>query len=457
MLDTKGGDTGGSNDKAVIGADFTCKVQLPGALERSSRLNRCFSTDRLVSSGATTGSWARLRLASHQPSVIVANHVGRARGGKLAMSAPRTEQGDGKKSAVRAQLGESSWAPSVSATSAAPHHDGSRRVHVLISADDGYAHACAVVLESMLEHVSVAVSSYVVDCGLTPARKRSLEAVVRHAAAEHGLEHSLRIVRLPPAEESTTRGGDRAAPSRTASHDTGPACAMLPTWARLLALDSRVLPADVTRVLYLDCDVLVRADIAPLWDTDLNGCAVGAVVDLGMPRGHEALLAVPPQSLRVAELTSVARAGAAGDGGRGILGPWRTDEHEYFNAGVLMMEMAAMRQDLGKWLGVARELCGPDGSDRSRLPHLDQDLLNLWLCGRWHALDISWNLQGAGTYAKFRCRDDGPFRPQLFDEAGLQALQDQCRVAHFTGAVAPRPSEVLFQHAPAPSKPWGYW
>ena len=40
-----------------------------------------------------------------------------------------------------------------------------------------------------------------------------------------------------------------------------------------------ILPKDVERVLYLDCDTLCHGDLQELWDIDLHGCYCGAVID----------------------------------------------------------------------------------------------------------------------------------------------------------------------------------
>lgn len=40
-----------------------------------------------------------------------------------------------------------------------------------------------------------------------------------------------------------------------------------------------ILPKDVERVLYLDCDTLCHGNLQELWDMDLQGCYCGAVID----------------------------------------------------------------------------------------------------------------------------------------------------------------------------------
>ena len=42
---------------------------------------------------------------------------------------------------------------------------------------------------------------------------------------------------------------------------------------------SAIFPDTVSRVLYLDCDILVLDDLRALWETDLEGHVLGAVLD----------------------------------------------------------------------------------------------------------------------------------------------------------------------------------
>ena len=61
------------------------------------------------------------------------------------------------------------------------------------------------------------------------------------------------------------------------------------TYYRLLAED--ILPSDVHRVIYLDCDMIVRRSLATLQKMDLEGKAVAAVPDLSeaMPERYSRL------------------------------------------------------------------------------------------------------------------------------------------------------------------------
>ena len=38
-----------------------------------------------------------------------------------------------------------------------------------------------------------------------------------------------------------------------------------------------LLPGELSRILYLDCDMIVTGKLRPLWETDISGMAVAAV------------------------------------------------------------------------------------------------------------------------------------------------------------------------------------
>ena len=50
------------------------------------------------------------------------------------------------------------------------------------------------------------------------------------------------------------------------------------TYYRLYAAE--LLPSDVHRILYLDCDIIVRGDLRPLWELDMTGKAAAGVSDI---------------------------------------------------------------------------------------------------------------------------------------------------------------------------------
>jgi lipopolysaccharide biosynthesis glycosyltransferase len=129
------------------------------------------------------------------------------------------------------------------------------------------------------------------------------------------------------------------------------------TYARLLI--PHALPAGVSRVLYLDTDILVLGDLMPLLETDLQGAVVGAVLD-GLDRQ------IKDRKPAVEKVPRV---------------------KNYFNAGILLIDLDKWREE-----GISRKalkyLAGHPES-----PFSDQDALNVVCDGRWKQLDQRWNYQ----------------------------------------------------------------
>jgi len=131
------------------------------------------------------------------------------------------------------------------------------------------------------------------------------------------------------------------------------------TYARLLI--PHLLDAGVSRVLYLDTDILVLGELAPLWQADLAGAPVGAVADFHV----DADLKSP----RPGQPKGVPRV------------------QNYFNAGVLLLDLAECRRQRvpEQALDYLRANAGT--------PYSDQDALNVACDGRWTPLAPTWNFQ----------------------------------------------------------------
>jgi lipopolysaccharide biosynthesis glycosyltransferase len=122
-----------------------------------------------------------------------------------------------------------------------------------------------------------------------------------------------------------------------------------------------IVPADLTRLLYLDSDVLVWGDLGVLWDESLGEAPLGAVLD-GFTRtmGH--------------------RGGVPG------AGPQVRLNAPYFNSGVLLINIPRWRQ-----LGITQQCLAYVRANRDRLRFPDQDALNLVTYGQWRRLEHQWN------------------------------------------------------------------
>ncbi len=132
------------------------------------------------------------------------------------------------------------------------------------------------------------------------------------------------------------------------------------TYARLI-LD-RLLDPTIERVIYLDCDVMVRDAIEKLHEVDLGGHPIGAVRDAGAP-------------LEAFEADHRTRSGF-------------DPADPYFNSGVMVIDVARWRDArITEW--IAKLIA----EGRASRLFLDNDILNIIFRGRWQPLSNGWNFQ----------------------------------------------------------------
>lgn len=130
-------------------------------------------------------------------------------------------------------------------------------------------------------------------------------------------------------------------------------------YARLMI--DRLVGPEVARVLYLDCDMLVRADIAELYDTDLEHRPIAAV------RDTIGAFIANGRDLR---------------NNRDIFDP----ADPYFNAGMVLIDTAKWRA-----ADILGRMEAAHASGVMQRIYYDQDLLNLIFKNNWHQLPWRWN------------------------------------------------------------------
>ncbi|WP_037287215.1 glycosyltransferase [Saccharibacillus sacchari] len=163
------------------------------------------------------------------------------------------------------------------------------------------------------------------------------------------------------------------------------------TYYRILI--PNLFEADVKKVLYLDCDLVITADIWELWDTELDGHALGAV--------------------RIYEYVNDGRV---------------PENATYFNAGVLLINLDKWRSE-----DLTRKVLEYIKAYPDRLLSWDQDALNGVLYEEWVELPFHWN-----------------FRSQLFELNSEQFPFVEKRIFEESQS---NPSIV---HFTTNSKPWHY-
>jgi len=245
------------------------------------------------------------------------------------------------------------------------------------SANEHYAPGLAATIRSALEHLDPRrrATLYVLDAGLSEATRRKLlrswsdqRVRARFLAPDVA---AIRHLKLTQGMQSVV-------------------------YFRLLL--PRLLPR-LSRVLYLDSDLLVRDDLAQVWDAPLDGKPIAAVRDVLL---STTLSAIPHHD----ELR---------------LNP----DAPYFSSALMLM-------DLDRWRGesIGERTIEFIAAHPEAIRWWDQDGLNAVLNGEWTQLDPTWNV-----YAE-AARLLG-WEPKDHERAFADDLVARQRVVHFATRYKP--------------------
>ncbi|MBR0361882.1 MAG: glycosyltransferase family 8 protein, partial [Paraprevotella sp.] len=128
------------------------------------------------------------------------------------------------------------------------------------------------------------------------------------------------------------------------------------TYYRCILAD--ILPKNIDRLLYIDCDIVILGNISDFWNTPLDGIGVAAVEDIGCGEKERYEILKYPM------------------------------EDSYFNAGVLMINLRYWREQQ-----VGRACIDYFHDYPERILFNDQDLLNSILHKSKVLVDLRWNVQ----------------------------------------------------------------
>ena len=169
-----------------------------------------------------------------------------------------------------------------------------------------------------------------------------------------------------------------------------------------------VLPANLDKVLYLDCDMIVRGDIATLWQLDVGENYVLAVQDDNQPLVSVGYALQNYQALGL------------------------QPDQKYFNSGLLVINLKKWRAET-----ISRKVIQFSTQHHSYIENADQDGLNAVFRGHWGQLSERWNqMPRIHTYSSWQ---ESPY-----DEATFKALRDTPYIIHYTNS--PKPWHHSCQH-----------
>ena len=248
-------------------------------------------------------------------------------------------------------------------------------MNILVTLDRNYLPPLRVMLGSLyLNNPGETVDVYLIGDGLTAEDLAGLEKL----CAPHGSLHPVEVREDLFADAPVVRYYSRA------------------MYYRLLA--AQLLPSSLDRVLYLDPDILIINPLRPLYDTDLAGNLMAAATHTGLLSG----ISDPMNRLRLANYEAEA----------------------YYNSGVLVMDLDAMRREVrsAEIFRYARE-----HEDLLILP--DQDILNGLYGARIQQVDDGlWNYD-ARRFDRYLLVSQG--------EMDMDWVMDHTAVLHFCGKRKP--------------------
>lgn len=236
-------------------------------------------------------------------------------------------------------------------------------IHIACNIDHQFIQHCAVTLVSLFINNPGQVFCVHIVAGSLPQEDQDL---LTKLAASYG--HTVRFY-FPPADllknYSIKKFGQRIS---------------MATYYRCMF--PSILPETVDKVLYLDCDIVIRGDISAFWNTDLEGYGVACIEDIGSQEKerYELLHYDPADS--------------------------------YFNAGVLLINLRYWRETHVDRQCETYFLTYPE-----RIRFNDQDLLNVVLHAHKKFVSLTWNMQDGfyRTGIRERVNDWKAFREELLN------------------------------------------
>lgn len=250
-------------------------------------------------------------------------------------------------------------------------------MNVMYAADDGYAEILATSVSSLCRHNSD-VNLLILSMQITDEKKR----LICTAAEQYGAMCT--FCEMQDISELTDC-------KVVADRDS------LAQFGRLFI--EGLVPADWQRVLYLDCDTLVRGSLRALYDTDIDSYLIAGVED-AFSKYHRRTLHIP-------------------------------EDAPYINSGVMLINL-----EQWKSIHAERQLLEQVNAHRGRILQGDQGLISMCFHQEIRPLPLKWNVV---TYLyDFTERQMRLYRkPNRYysEEEIAEAIADP-QIIHFTSSFA---------------------
>jgi lipopolysaccharide biosynthesis glycosyltransferase len=264
---------------------------------------------------------------------------------------------------------------------------------VVCGADDNYAMPLAVTLYSALVNLEKGCTLYlyIIDGGITEKSKKRLQRVLD---VEHVDLHLKWVLPqdLPSLSHIKTLGWVTEA-----------------AYLRLLVPD--VVPEQFNKAIYLDSDLLIKANLRYLWNQEMGGYALLASTDFGIPTVSSCLGIIKYKEMGFAP------------------------EMPYFNSGVLVMNLQRWREEK-----ISEKVMQYFVEYEEYIQMGDQEGLNAILANDWGKLNPKWNV--ISNILSYEQWENSAFKEDI--RPVKEELIHKPYIFHFAGIA--KPWKIGYEH-----------
>lgn len=262
-------------------------------------------------------------------------------------------------------------------------------MYIVCATDNKFAQHCAVTFISLLKNNASNVIIYLLTEGLTPDNEKKLTDLVTENG---GILHIILV-------NSEALKNCPMPPLYKLSHIS------IATYYRLLV--SQLLPENIEKVIYLDCDIVVRHSIDDLWNYNIDEYAIGAVYQIA----DWNIKAIKRLNYPVS--------------------------FGYFNAGVLLINLKYWRENQ-----ISGQLFEYLEKHKDQIVFHDQDALNGLLYSKCLRLPCKWNMQ------------NGFFKKSVFTIVNSNTEEPISYYADYKDQILKEIDDPVIVHYVSKPKPW---
>ena len=249
-------------------------------------------------------------------------------------------------------------------------------MHIVYASDNNYADILGVSIVSLYDNNREGeITIYILDSGISELNKVKIESVCRQ------FNRSVPIwIKAKDIEEEL---------GIEVYMDRG----SLSQYARLFV--STLLPKEIDRVLYLDCDVIINKPIYDLWNIDMEGKTIAALGD-AFSRYYRSNIGLMPEDVM-------------------------------FNSGVMLIDMKKWKKN-----SVEKRLLEFIKKNNGIVQQGDQGVLNAILSHETYCIHPKYN--SVTIFYDFSYRDMMIYRkpPSFYSEEQINEAVNEPAIIHFT-------------------------